>query len=141
VDPFAVGDLQFATIERLAERFIDFLVLVPSGTDANRNQERLRKSDHSILDTFLGHSEWWSRWEDRSRSGIGISFGTFVVEEFGRSMERLRYRYDGPGEEVVVRDGGRVLYHLSLYSRNPLGQKFWSQAARYSNDQLGLDFD
>jgi three-Cys-motif partner protein len=39
VDPFGLKDLQFATIREMSSRrYMDFLVLVPSGYDANRNK-------------------------------------------------------------------------------------------------------
>jgi three-Cys-motif partner protein len=38
LDPFQLQNLQFSTIETLSQRFMDFLVLIPSSMDANRNE-------------------------------------------------------------------------------------------------------
>jgi hypothetical protein len=38
VDPYKLANLRFETIRRLAERYMDFLVLIPSYMDAHRNR-------------------------------------------------------------------------------------------------------
>jgi len=53
-------------------------------------------------------------------------------------MESLGFLPDGPGAEVPVRDRGRLLYYLRLYSRSPRGKEFWRKAVRSSDDQLLL---
>lgn len=131
VDPFAVSNLRFETLRALAKnRRTDFLVLVPTGMDINRNQARLRASDETLLDEFLGDAAWRSEWRSRTKAGRQPSFGAFVLEQFGRSMQRIDYLYDGPGREVAVTDGSRILYHLALYSRHSLGAKFWKAAMK-----------
>lgn len=39
LDPFQMQNLHFSTIKALAQRFMDFLVLIPSSMDANRNEQ------------------------------------------------------------------------------------------------------
>ena len=41
MDPYQLSNLKFATIERLSKRYVDFLVLIPSSMDANRNERVL----------------------------------------------------------------------------------------------------
>jgi len=137
VDPFSVSNLKFKTLASLAQRCTDFLVLVPTHMDANRNQARLRAADEPLLDEFLGDRRWRSEWQRRTSGARQTSFGTFVLDQFGQSMQRLRYLYDGPGREVPVTDGSRILYYLALYSRHRLGAKFW-QAAMKAAEQPPL---
>jgi len=138
VDPFAIANLRFETIRRLAERPVDFLVLVPSHMDANRNRARLLAKDQTSLDRFLGSRAWREDWRRATSEGTSRSFGTFVLDQFGRSMRSLGYLYDEPGTEVEVRHGGRVLYYLAFYSRHPLGGEFWTKATRAAKGQLPL---
>lgn len=138
VDPCSIGSLKFRTLDSLAKLRVDFLILVPSHMDANRNQDILLQPDYPLMDEFLGESAWREEWRAVSKSGSATSFGTFVLARFSQSMKRLRYLYDGPGAEVPVRDRGRILYYLAFFSRSPLGQKFWREAKRYSTDQLDL---
>ncbi len=137
VDPCAVRNLKFSTIRDLSSLLVDFLVLIPSHMDANRNQTRLLRSDYPLLDEFLGGSDWRETWRERGSRGRARSFGTFIVEQFARSMESLGFLSDGPGAEVPVRDRGRLLYYL-LYSRSPRGKEFWRKAVRSSDPQLPL---
>lgn len=139
LDPFAIANLKFTTIQHLSQRPMDFLVLIPSEMDANRNQRRLLQPDYRLLDEFLGRRDWraeWARFEDEARSP---SFGVFVVDQFGRSMASLGYQYDGPAEAEPIRRGdNRILYYLAFYSRHPLGRRFWEQSVAYGDRQTRL---
>lgn len=91
VDPFAIGPLQFSTIKRLAEaRRMDFLVLLATGMDVTRNERLYTRTDDSPVSEALGHDEWRARWPQPR-----IGFGDFVADEFGKSMTRLGYHYNG----------------------------------------------
>lgn len=140
VDPYAISNLRFQTVSTIAERFVDFLVLIPSFMDANRNQDLLLDSHHPLLDAFLGDDGWRERWRARERSAGGIAFGTFVVQEFGRAMDRHGYREHRAGAEERVQDRGRTLYHLAFYSRHALGRSFWDKARQSSMDQGKFEF-
>jgi three-Cys-motif partner protein len=140
LDPYQLSNLKFATIERLSKRYVDFLVLIPSSMDANRNEHVYTRADNHTLDVFLGNSDWRERWStEKPRS---TSFETFVVSEFGRSMQLLKYIDPGLENIVPIRsqDKNLLLYRLALYSRNQLGTKFWNEAKKYANPQIGLDF-
>jgi three-Cys-motif partner protein len=140
VDPCRMAHLQFSTIKGLArDRRIDFLVLIPSHMDAHRNlTPYLDPSNHTVAE-FLGSPEWRRDWaEFERRGGKSREFGVFVVDQFGQSMKRLGFLYDGPSDTVPVRDKSLLLYHLAFFSRHALGQKFWREARRSSSYQLGL---
>ena len=119
---------------------MDFLVLIPSGMDANRNVQHYMRDSNTTLDDFLGTSDWRARWPISQSQGQ--TFETFVVEEFGRSMKALDYIDPGLENTAVVRsqDKNLLLYRLVLYSRNKLGTKFWTESRKYTDPQLGLDF-
>lgn len=53
-DPYKLKNLRFATIKALTKRFMDFLILIPTGMDALRNQTRYEKSNDHTVDNFLG---------------------------------------------------------------------------------------
>jgi three-Cys-motif partner protein len=135
LDPFKLSNLRFSTVKHLSAIFVDFLVLIPSYMDANRNERTYVASGNDTLADFLGNPDWRVEWS-RARS----EFGTFVVDQFGQSMKRLGFVYAGPGDEVPVQLPRKnvKLYHLAFYSRNKLAMKLWRQARKYSNDQMGL---
>lgn len=139
VDPFGLSDLKFETLRRLADgRRIDFLVLVPSHMDATRNEARLTRESEPLLDDFLGGRSWRSRWEAAARAPAPLSFGAFIVEEFGRSMQSLGYLRFDPRDAALVDARNVPLYHLALFSKNPRGADFWKKAKRSASKQRDL---
>jgi three-Cys-motif partner protein len=135
LDPFNLGNLSFTTVARLSAIFVDFLVLIPSYMDANRNEQAYMAADNDTVADFLGNPGWRDDWS-RARG----EFGSFVVDQFGRSMKRLGFIYEGPGGEVLVHLPRKniKLYHLAFYSKRDLGMKFWRQARKYSDEQMDL---
>lgn len=140
VDPYKTGALKFETIRALSTLFVDFLVLIPSFMDAHRNLHNYLATRNRVIGDFLGNPEGRPSWDAVASEGPR-KFGIFLVDQFGRSMRSLRYLYDGPGEEVPVRNTKKgVIYHLAFFSRSELGRKFWREARKSSVDQLGLPF-
>ena len=140
LDPFQMQNLHFSTIETLSQRFMDFLVLIPSSMDANRNEQNYIQPRNKTLGTFVGNADWRSRWE--KERATGKSFEHFVVEEFGRSMHKLSYIDPGLKEALLIRSDEKnlPLYRLALYSKHKLGPKFWKETKRYSDPQTGFGF-
>lgn len=138
VDPYKLANLRFATIERLASIFVDFLVLIPSFMDAHRNERPYVAEGSRTVADFLGNPGWRSAWSEASGD-----FGGFIVDQFGQSMKRLGFIYDGPGNEVpiLLPERNVKLYHLAFYSKHPLGMKFWQNARARTHPQLDLSFD
>lgn len=62
VDPFDFG-IKFATLKRLSQVYIDFLVLLAIGMDANRNYDRYVEGNSPKIDEALGNTEWRERWK------------------------------------------------------------------------------
>ena len=140
VDPFQLQNLHFSTIETLSKRFMDFLVLIPSSMDANRNEQNYIQPRNKTLEKFFGNPDWRTRW-DKEKT-FGKSFEHFVVEEFGRSMQTLDYIDPGLKEAIMIRsdDKNLPLYRLALYSKHTLGSKFWKETTKYSDPQTGFEF-
>jgi three-Cys-motif partner protein len=137
-DPYRLSDLRFSTIECLATRFVDFLILVASYMDAHRNRDTYLLPSNTVVENFLGDPGWRSKWMEVQRGSGSREFGAFVVDQLGQRMRSLGYLYKGPTDTVTVKDRGRVLYHLTFFSRHPMGRRFWDQARRYSTDQPDL---
>jgi three-Cys-motif partner protein len=137
LDPFQMQNLHFSTIEAPEQRFMDFLVLIPSSMDANRNEQNYIQPRNKTLENFVGNPDWRTRWDKEKASGK--SFENFVVEEFGRSMQKLRYINPGITETKLIRaEKNLPLYRLALYSRSKLGAKFWKETKKYSDPQTNF---
>lgn len=137
-DPFDIG-LRFETIRALsADRFVDFLVLLALGMDANRNYDHYIKEDADKIDIFLGSENWRERWA--AAQWDAVKFTRFLADEFTKSMANLNYipptRYSM--KEVRSHEKNLALYRLALFSRNERAYKFWDQVLKYANDQRTL---
>lgn len=134
-DPFKLENLRFTTIKALAESLrVDFLVLIPTGMDANRNEEEYSKANSAVVAGFTGRGDWRERWPHPD-----FNFGDFVAEEFGQAMKELGYQYKGlAATKVITNSKNAPLYRLAFFSRNELGMKFWYQSLKYTNPQLEL---
>jgi len=137
VDPFDFG-LKFETLRKLSTFFMDFVVLLAIGMDANRNYEHYVDGDSTKIDEALGNREWRKRWK-----AIGIrrrDFRPFLAGEFCRSMESLGYLKKPLDRMKLVRyqEKNLQLYYLALFSRSETAFKFWDDVLRYSTDQKNL---
>ncbi|MFL6244437.1 MAG: three-Cys-motif partner protein TcmP [Thermoanaerobaculia bacterium] len=136
VDPYNIGSLAFATLDRLARnRQIDFLVLIASGMDANRNRELYLRPEKTAVSRFVGGDTWRSEWPESK-----LSFGDFVADEFGNAMRRLGYVYDGLASLQLVRSTEKnlALYHLGVFSKHPLGAELWKKCRQSAKAQRSL---
>ena len=137
VDPFDFG-LKFETLRKLSSYFVDFVVLLAIGMDANRNYDRYVDGDSTKIDEALGNTDWRDRWKD-----VGISrsdFRPFLAEEFSRSMESLGYQKTPLHRMKLVRSAEKnlPLYYIALFSRTPIASKFWDEVLKYSTEQKSL---
>lgn len=134
-DPFRLENLRFATLEALARnRRVDFLVLLATGMDANRNEATYARPGHHTVSNFTGRNDWRTRWPHPS-----LGFGDFVADEFGRGMVELGYTYAGLATaKVIVNNKNVPLYRLAFFSKHPLGTKFWDECRKYTDPQKSL---
>lgn len=137
VDPCKMSDLRFRTLEALAHRRMDFLVLIPSEMDAQRAEHLYRETGNRVVDEFLGDKQWRAHWQQDS--GRGKRFEQFIVEQFGQSMSRIGYLDPGLDTSFVMRNTrNRTLYRLVLYSKAKIATTFWRQAQKYSQPNRDL---
>jgi len=138
-DIYKMENLKFRTIEILSERYVDFLVLIPTYMDAHRNEDNYCRIDNHTVDEFYGTAEWRSSWQQAKLRGE--RFGRFVCQYFYQRMRTLKYQGDETdAEEIRQIKNQSPLYRLAFFSRNGLGIKFWKQARKYSSEQMTLPF-
>lgn len=139
-DPYKMGDLRFQTLARLSACRIDFLVLLPTMMDANRNPRWYVRQTDPVVDDFVG-PDWRPWWAAAERTGV--HFGAFLADYFGKRMSALGYLYEGAHDMQEIRfDEKNVpLYHLAFFSRHPLGQKLWREARKAESGQRMLPFE
>lgn len=138
VDPFSLASIRFATLERLASRFVDFMILIPAYLDARRNRRIYLEPGNTTVDGFLGDPNWRIRWADAQMKGVG--FAEFVADSFCLHMKQLRFAYGSLADTILVRDESRnlPLYRLAFFSRHELGVRFWKDSRERTREQLRL---
>jgi len=136
VDPYKLENISFDTIRKLSARYMDFLVLIPSGMDANRNESHYTSAKNRTVDRFLGTSTWREDWKTARLKRQ--AFGDFLTDAFGKEMTELGYVYNGIEKTELIRLTTKnvPLYRLAFFSRHPRGDEFWKEARRYSKPQL-----
>lgn len=138
VDPFKIGEINFDTIRSIQGNiFVDFLVLIPSFMDINRNEHNYTRDDDHSLDHYLGTDSWRDKW--KNLQAPKMSFGDFITQEFCRQMRELSYLYESPSDLELIRgDNNQPLYHLAFFSKHKLGLKFWRETVMNTEPQLSL---
>jgi three-Cys-motif partner protein len=135
VDPYDFG-IRHQTLKKLSKVFMDFLVLLAIGMDANRNYDHYVDGNSQKIDLALGNTEWRDRWKGHARK----DFRTFLATEFAASMESLGYKRSEVYDMKLVRSNEKnlPLYYLALFSRHDRGSDFWRKVLDYNNDQPKL---
>ncbi len=134
VDPFNVG-IKFSTISKLAQRFIDFLVLLALHMDANRNYSVYVQENSRKIDEFLGDKTWRNAWRQAAQNRN--SFPHFLADQYAKSMTGLGY-LPTPQMKEVERVKNSPLYRLAIFSRNERAYKFWKEVLKYTDDQIPM---
>lgn len=138
-DPYNLENLRFDTIRQLAQRYFDFLVLIPTGMDARRNIPIYETKPGSKLDAFLGTADWREVWREAQKGGKGAEL--FLTRYYSERMASLGYIPTEPQETVAMRnEKNSTIYRFGFYSRHNLAKKFWQQVKKYSDDQLDFGF-
>lgn len=139
IDPYNIS-INFETVSKLSNRFMDFLIVLALGMDAQRNVLRYEKDHIESVDRFLGISNWRKDWEKSKAKGI--KFKTFLATKYAAQMATLGYTGTSLEQmkEMRSNDKNLPLYYLAFFSRHPLGLTFWSQARKYGTDQPELPF-
>ena len=137
VDPFDFG-LKFETLRTLSDGFVDFLVLLAIGMDANRNYDNYVEGNSTKIDEALGNTTWRDRW--KAQGARRTEFRRFLALEFSQSMESLGYIGQPLDRMKSVRslEKNLPLYYVALFSRHKTAYKFWNDVLRYSDPQQSL---
>lgn len=138
VDPFDLS-VKFSTIRRIADGFVDFLILLALGMDATRNRRHYLDPTNQKVDDFLGLPDWRDRWTEQI-SKNKISLPRFLAETYAKQMETLQYLPVAFHQMKQVRSDVKnlPLYHLALFSRHKLAYKYWDDVLKYSASQMSL---
>lgn len=140
IDPYNSSQLHFDTIKKIANNlYLDFLILIPSFMDINRNEQSYIKDTNNTLDLFLGTDSW--RYDWKYNKGHYTKFGLFIADYFCNQMKKLDYLYEDLSETELIRmeiDQNLPLYHIAFFSRNRLGRNFWLQTLKNTNKQFSL---
>jgi three-Cys-motif partner protein len=134
LDPYNLNSLKFTTVEKLAQYYMDFLVLIATDMDANRHWAIYERPANRVVADFTGQEGWRQEWAQYEARVGNRAFARFVRKQFVRSMEALNLR---PGGACLIRRGANnmVLYELVLFSRSKLGREF-SKIAQRRTDPL-----
>jgi three-Cys-motif partner protein len=138
VDPFKIDNLKFETLRRLSTKYMDFLVLIPTGMDPRRNVSYYMRYDNRKVEAFTGRPNWRDEWPQAEK--LGENFGLFFIKQFCTSMADIGYKYTTAEDSVEIRSTEKnlPLYRLAFFSKHPLAHKFWGDVKKYSTPQLDL---
>ena len=128
LDPYNVNTLKFSTIQRLAQRRTDIIILLPTHMDIHRNEKSLLESANPALDEFLGTTKWREDWTSLNTTGVKKpEFGNFAGEYFLNQAAKLGFHYMEPIH--IKNSRNRLIYKLALMSKSEsLPSKFWKIA-------------
>ena len=142
-DPYNANQLHFNTIKEIANSlYVDFLILIPSYMDINRNERLYTREEDETLDLFLGTKLWRADWANQKKQYE--TFGLFIADYFCKQMKTLGYIYETLSDMELIKMGinqNLPLYHISFFSRNKLGYKFWKDTIKNTTEQIPLCFD
>ena len=136
VDPNDIG-IRFSTLQTLAKKYVDFIVLLALYMDALRAEQHYIKNT-SKIDQLLGTLSWFERWKSAKQEGA--EFPRFLADEFASSMATMGY-IPPPFysmRKIFYYEKNYPLYAVGLFSRHHLAYTLWGQALKYSDDQLDL---
>lgn len=139
VDPYDLS-VKFSTMRKIAEYFVDFLVLLALHMDANRNLKHYLDHSNRKIDEFLGLPNWREKWSEENSKRQ--TFPKFLAEAYAKQMKALGYLEVPFHSMKQVRSDVKnlPLYHLALFSRHELAYQYWSEVLRYGTSQGKLDF-
>jgi three-Cys-motif partner protein len=139
IDPFGPDGLKFETLRDLAKlNRMDILLHFPIGS-IKRNLRIWLKNKSTILDDFLGTSDWRKRIANLSSDKIFkvlIDIFTEQLQSIGYPEEGLRMAssdrdiYTGLPTVPVKNTKEVELYILILASKHPLAQKIWNSVIK-----------
>lgn len=139
IDPFNIG-IHFDTVKCLSSKRMDFLIVLPTGMDATRNQTRYFDKKSSQIARFLGRPDWRKLLEQAEKQGI--LFRQFLADLYASQMATLGYIKVSVSKMKEVRsdDKKQFLYHLAFFSKSERGYEFWDKVLKHSDPQQPLAY-
>lgn len=136
VDPFSLN-LRFKTIKTLSGvGKIDFLILLASYMDANRNLIYYINDSSKKVEEFIDDANW----RDPFKKGIISSndFIKFLAERYDENMKKIDYKEPVRKHQVKIGGINVPLYYLAFYSKHERGNDFYQKVEKYLSNQSTL---
>jgi len=139
IDPFNIG-IHFDTVRCLSAKRMDFLIVLPTGMDAQRNQARYFEKNSPRIARFLGKPDWRKLLEVAEKQSI--PFRQFLADLYVSQMTTLGYIKVPVSKMKEVRSDDKMLplYHLAFFSKSERGYAFWNKVLKHSDPQQPLAF-
>lgn len=134
LDPFNLN-LNFTTVQILANDLVDFLVLQALHMDANRNFKLYLKENSETIGRYLGNDNWRNDWEKLKL--LPKDFVKFLADQYDAKMKELGY-LTAIRHQIRFPDKNVPLYYLTFYSKHERGRDFFKKVDEYSTNQLGF---
>ena len=138
VDPFSL-DLNFSTIRRLSDNFMDFLILQALHMDANRNFDKYIKEENLRIANYLGKDNWREVFEEDGCL-YRKDFVKFLADQYQYQMATLGCLPAKNMHHVHSTEKRLPLYYLSFYSRHKRGEEFFQKIQNRVQPQLTFNF-
>jgi three-Cys-motif partner protein len=124
VDPSRIDNLKFETLRRLSSKSTNFLVLIPTGMDDERNASNYLKPESMKVAEFIGLPDWRSEWRRAEKQGE--TFSRFIIRQFCASMHDIGYKCSPPEDSPDNRlpDNDLSTYRHAFFSKHHLGHRF-----------------
>jgi three-Cys-motif partner protein len=124
VDPTGISQVPMRAILQLAKnRRIDLLVTIQHSLGITWNVPQYIKSEsgQTVLDAFLDSGNWrkW-KWKEASE------FTRMAIDTFSQRIQQEGFI----GTRHISVPPDQPLYRFTLFSRNPLAEKFWNEILR-----------
>jgi len=132
IDPF---NLNFTTVQTLANELVDFLVLQALHMDANRNFKLYLNENNETISNYLGSTNWRDEWEKSKL--LPKEFVKFLANQYDAKMKELGY-LTAVRHQIRYPDKNVPLYYLTFYSKHERGIDFFKKVNDYATNQLGF---
>ncbi|OGU47249.1 MAG: hypothetical protein A2000_15900, partial [Ignavibacteria bacterium GWB2_36_8] len=134
IDPFNLN-LNFTTVQTLANELVDFLVLQALHMDANRNFKLYLNENNETISNYLGSTNWRDEWEKSKL--LPKEFVKFLANQYDAKMKELGY-LTAVRHQIRYPDKNVPLYYLTFYSKHERGIDFFKKVNDYATNQLGF---
>jgi three-Cys-motif partner protein len=138
VDPFSLN-LHFDTIRKISQvGRVDFLILLALMMGAKRNFHNYIIDRSKVVDLFIDDHKW--REPFKNKTIRKEEFISFIAKAYDDKMYKLGYkvRSEGLKPKVDADEFRLALYYLAFYSKNELGNHFFSEIQKYHIEQQTL---